>query len=233
MSRFEPKATRANKTSDAKSPDEVVKQILQIHAILPGQKPDRQFNIPVRGNTQQSAQPMEPSAQQPVQPVAHQSAQPVQPVAHQSAQPVQSQHEPTPFQPVQSQQFREPPQPQQLQQSLQGQQLQQPPQPQQLQQPQHSQPDHSNPTGLDGATAMEPSRSLSKSKSSHPSTIPMQVPGSRTESVPHDVKEKIAQELPPSTLLHSNPKPEARKDDLLRRKDSETEETEEFHDAQS
>ena len=37
--------------SDGQTPDEVIKQILQIHAVIPGQKPDRQFNIPQRNNT--------------------------------------------------------------------------------------------------------------------------------------------------------------------------------------
>jgi hypothetical protein len=41
-------------SSDGKTPDEVAKQILQIHAILPGQKPERQFNIPIRSSTQQT-----------------------------------------------------------------------------------------------------------------------------------------------------------------------------------
>ncbi|KAF2822618.1 hypothetical protein CC86DRAFT_396811 [Ophiobolus disseminans] len=194
-----------NAKVDAKSPEDVIKQILAIHAILPGQKPDRQFNIPVRTTQQQSAQPKEPSAQQPVQPVTHQSAQ-----------PVQTQHEPTPFQSVQSLQSQQPVQSQQ---------------PNQSQPPQHSQQDASIPANLDGAI-LEPSRSLSKSKPSHPSIIPMQHTR-QTQEPPQHVKEKIAAELPPSTLLHSNPRPEARKDDLLRRKDSETQEDDEFHDAQS
>jgi hypothetical protein len=38
---------------------------------------------------------------------------------------------------------------------------------------------------------------------------------------------------PPSKLLHSNPAPEPTRDDKLRRKDSETQEEDEFHDAHS
>lgn len=38
---------------------------------------------------------------------------------------------------------------------------------------------------------------------------------------------------PPSKLLHSNPAPEPTRDDKLQRKDSETQEEDEFHDAHS
>jgi hypothetical protein len=44
---------------------------------------------------------------------------------------------------------------------------------------------------------------------------------------------ELAAELPPSKLLNSNPEPEPRRDDALRRMDSETQEVEEFVDAQS
>lgn len=190
-------------SSDAKSPDEVVKQILAIHAVLPGQKPEQKFDIPVRTNTHQNAQPTEPSAPQPpVQLDTHHPAQPVQPAQ------VPPQHEPTPFQPLQSQ---EPQQPQQVLQS------QEPVGP---------------PSNLDGAANLEPDRSLSKNRTSHPSIIPMET-NTGTQELPPDMKKKIDVELPPSTLLHSNPKKEARRDDLLRRKDSETQEDDEFHDAQS
>lgn len=53
---------------DGKTPEEVTKQILQIHAILPGQKPDRQFNIPSRTNSLKPTRTNEPAAthQQPI-----------------------------------------------------------------------------------------------------------------------------------------------------------------------
>lgn len=38
---------------------------------------------------------------------------------------------------------------------------------------------------------------------------------------------------PPSKLLHSNPAPEPTREDKLQRKDSETQEEDEFHDAHS
>lgn len=43
-----------NARVDATTPEEQVKQILQIHAVLPGQKPDKQFSIPQRNNSIQS-----------------------------------------------------------------------------------------------------------------------------------------------------------------------------------
>jgi len=50
-----------NAKVDGKTPEEVVKQILQIYAILPGQKPDKQFNIPERTNTQQTTSTSTPT----------------------------------------------------------------------------------------------------------------------------------------------------------------------------
>lgn len=58
--------------SDGKTPEEAVKQILQIHAILPGQKPEKQFNIPSRTSsihrtqTNESTRPIQQV--QPAQP---------------------------------------------------------------------------------------------------------------------------------------------------------------------
>jgi hypothetical protein len=53
--------------SDGKTPAEQVEQILQIHSILPGQKPERQFEIPIRNNSIQktTSEPTVP-AKQPV-----------------------------------------------------------------------------------------------------------------------------------------------------------------------
>jgi hypothetical protein len=47
------------------------------------------------------------------------------------------------------------------------------------------------------------------------------------------MREEIGKAIPPSKLLNSNPEPEPRRDDKLRRMDSETKEDEEFVDAQS
>jgi hypothetical protein len=47
------------------------------------------------------------------------------------------------------------------------------------------------------------------------------------------MREKIDQAIPPSKLLNSNPEPEPRRHDRLHRKDSETQEDDEFVDAQS
>ena len=49
--------------SDGQTPDEVIKQILQIHAVIPGQKPDRQFNIPQRNNSIQQPADQQQTAQ--------------------------------------------------------------------------------------------------------------------------------------------------------------------------
>lgn len=71
-SHIRPKLT---KSSDGKTPEEVVKQILQIYAILPGQKPDKQFNIPSRTSSVHQAH-------------AHESTQPIEQVpTEQSAVP--------------------------------------------------------------------------------------------------------------------------------------------------
>ena len=53
------------------------------------------------------------------------------------------------------------------------------------------------------------------------------------ENVSSEMKDKIAEELPPSKLLHSNSKVDAPSRDSLTRQDSRTLETDEFHDAQS
>jgi hypothetical protein len=86
-----------------------------------------------------------------------------------------------------------------------------------------------------GSAVHEASHSLSKSPFAadplNPAVVPhgkpMVDPGTLTESM----KVRIAQELPPSKLLNSNPEPEPRRPDVLRRKDSETQQDEEFVDA--
>jgi hypothetical protein len=169
---------------------------LQIYAILPGQKPERQFNIPERTTAQQSAHPTEIPTQQASYPDTHQSTQSTQPQPKAAPEPV----------------------PQEVPQLQQG---------------------VSN-LNLDGPAAYEVDRSLSKGSlqqdPSNPPVVPAPTVMSKSQPVnnlPAHTEPKFAKELPPSTLLHSNPKAEARRDDLLRRTDSETEETEEFHDAQS
>jgi hypothetical protein len=227
-------STVANNCRDGKNPEEVVKQILQIHAILPGQKPDQQYNIPERTHTQESAQPTETSPQHRVPPV----------VAHQSSQPIPHQPEPTAHQYEQPQQFQQHQQSQQPQQVQQSQQVQQPQQPLQSLQPQQSQQPHQpvqyqdiqqgvGNINLDGPAALEPSRSLTK-KSVHMHAPDSSVLSQRQgDNISPERKAQIAAELPPSTLLHSNPKQEARRNDRLHRTDSETQETDEFVDAQS
>jgi hypothetical protein len=200
--------------SDGKGPEEVTKQILQIHAILPGQKPDRQFNIPVRSSSQlQGIQqpPQQPAAQQPTsqpsavqqptsQQVAPEQAVPQHTSSQQSTQPI-------PFEPVP------------------------------VVAPHPSQQAVSNPSNLDGSTSLEPDRSLSKgtfrTNPSNPAVVPLGVPKPMPVTISESRERELAAELPPSKLLNSNPEPEPRRDDALRRMDSETQEVEEFVDAQS
>lgn len=67
----------------------------------------------------------------------------------------------------------------------------------------------------------------------NPPSIPFQRPGPEAANVAPELHEKIAQDLPKSKLLHSNPEPEPKNPNLLRRTDSNTEEVDEFVDAQS
>ncbi|RMZ68523.1 oxysterol binding [Pyrenophora seminiperda CCB06] len=184
-----------NAKVDGKTPEEVVKQILQIYAILPGQQPDKLFRIPSRMNDVQHAQTEESA--QPIEQVP--TGQTVQSL--EAGQPVQS--EPTS---VQSQPVVMP----QQQQSV------------------------GPPTPFDGTSTHAP---LSKHSSqptdpSNPPTVPFQKPHLVPEISPEN-QEKFAKELPPSKLLNSNPEREPRRDDLLRRLDSQTHEEDEFHDAHS
>jgi hypothetical protein len=226
------------KFSDAKSPDEIIQQILAIHAILPGQKPEHQFDLPSRPKAhEQSNQPTEhlstsqnptpqPSASQPS--TLQQSAP--QSFVHQETVPQQS--------PIQSSAPRESapqlssPQPPLSQPS---------PQPSQAQSAQ-SQPGtflqySQSPVGnLDGSSTQAPSHSLVKgtfaSDPSNPSVVPHGKPMARpNDDISESMREQIARELPPSKLLNSNPEVEPHRNDTLRRKDSETLEVEEFVDA--
>ncbi|CAO2649835.1 Nn.00g011270.m01.CDS01 [Neocucurbitaria sp. VM-36] len=172
-----------NAKVDGKTPEEQVKQILNIHAILPGQKPQRQFNIPTRTN---SLQPTE--VKQPVH--SEKPAQPVHPVRTE---------------------------------------------PQALPQHQEQVVSGLNNLNLDGPAA--PRHSIPKdTHASKPLNNPL-VPSHELKSpageLSPETRDKIAEELPPSKLLHSNPAPEPKNPDLLRRKDSETQEDDEFVDAQS
>lgn len=174
--------------SDGKTPEEVVKQILQIHAILPGQRPDRRFSIPSRASEADHAHAQEstPSLEQVP---TEQSAIPSEPTT------VQSQPAVVP----------------QQQQSV------------------------GLPNNFDGTSTHTPlsTHSSHPTDSSNPPTLSSESSKSQPETISSQRQEKFAEELPPSKLLHSNPAPEPRKDDLLRRKDSETQEDDEFHDAQS
>jgi hypothetical protein len=184
-------------TSDGKTPDEVVKQILQIHAILPGQKPDRQFNIPSRTNEQPPPQPKE-AVQSMEQVPVEQSAQPTETLQPASSGPTGMQSQPVGMS-------------------------------------QHHQQNVGLPSNFDGIPTHAPlSKNSSLSNdSSHPPTLPLEQPNSQPSAISPEYREIIAKELPPSKLLNSNPEPEPRRDDLLRRTDSETQEDDEFHDAHS
>lgn len=163
--------------SDGKTPEEQVKQILQIHAVLPGQKPDRQFNIPSRTNSLNPTQT---------------------PASTRNIQPVKSE-------------------------------------PQHL--PASEKEVISDFTNLKLDDGLAPRNSLPRDVKIVDTQNQPITPTHKHKSVPDTIsnerKEEIAQELPPSKLLHSNPKDEASKNDALRRKDSETQEEDEFHDAES
>ncbi|CAA9961152.1 Oxysterol binding protein [Pyrenophora teres f. maculata] len=184
-----------NAKVDGKTPEEVVKQILQIYAILPGQKPDRQFNIPSRTNDVQYAQ-IDGSAQPTEQVPTEQPVQSVEEVQSIKSEPTSVQSQPAVM-------------PQQ-QQSV------------------------GFPTNFD-ETSTHASLSKHSSQPNDPSNPPT-VPFQQAQSVPDispENQEKFAKELPPSKLLNSNPAREPRRDDLLRRLDSQTHEEDEFHDAHS
>jgi oxysterol-binding protein-related protein 8 len=175
--------------STGKTPEEITKQILQIHAILPGQKPERQFSIPVRTNsniqcTQSTTQP--PPSDQLDQPVGQTLAE-------------------------KSQQTQKPQEPQQQVGNLID----------------LDEPVSAAPQNLDHSL----SKDTFKSDSSNPAIVPAGKANSQPQTISDSSKAKIDQELPPSKLLNSNPEPEPSRDEKLLRKDSETQEEDEFHDA--
>ncbi|KAI8932272.1 hypothetical protein NX059_010473 [Plenodomus lindquistii] len=205
-----------NAKVDGKTPEEKTKQILQIHAILPGQKPDRQFNIPSRTNSLRPAQthPSQPAVAPSVE------AQPPQPNDHvndlPSVQPVQS--SPTPIESVhRSEQSQSQP----LDAQFVGLNL-----------------DKTLSTNTnDPSSRAPPSQPNVTTDPSKSQPVPFQKIPSETntgiEGLDSHLQQKVEQELPKSKLLHSNPEPEPRRDDMLARKDSDTNEVDEFHDAQS
>ncbi|KAH3920473.1 hypothetical protein HBH56_004990 [Parastagonospora nodorum] len=198
-----------NAKVDGKTPDELVKQILQIHAILPGQKPERQFNIPIRSSTQHSS--TEPTDHQsiPQQPTPQQAtpqeATSPQPAVQQTAS--QDSVQPTSFQPVP------------------------------VPASQNPQEGVGQSISAGGVAHLEPTRSVAKNTfptdPTNPSVVPMGKPRSQPDFISDSTKAKLDAELPPSKLLNSNPAKEPHRDDMLRRKDSETHEDDEFVDAQS
>jgi hypothetical protein len=163
---------------DGKTPAEQVEQILRIHSILPGQKPEKQFEIPIRNNSIQktTSEPPVP-AQQPV-----------------PQQPVPQQFVPQQFVPQQPAAVVE-------------------------------------PIHLDGATTYQTTGDV-KDRTNMPN-----VPVDRAQPQPNQLsqaqRDRVAETNPPSKLLHSNPAEEPHRNDRLRRLDSETQEDDEFHDAQS
>jgi hypothetical protein len=60
---FHPHGQEFIGSSDGKTPEEITKQILQVAAILPGQKPDERFSIPSRKNTSTTIPTSEETAQ--------------------------------------------------------------------------------------------------------------------------------------------------------------------------
>lgn len=177
-----------------------MKQILQIHAVLPGQKPEKQFSIPQRGESLSRQQTQE---QPPVQ--AANGASLAQPEAAFAQQGAQQQ---PPIQQESQQYAKQEPQVQQVQQQLASVDLNQST-PQSRSSNGHE-PINFSPYHPEGDSAYAPPPAQS-----HPAQ-------GQTDEI-----------NPPSKLLHSNPAPEPTRDDRLRRKDSETQEEDEFHDAHS
>ncbi|KAF2623113.1 hypothetical protein BU25DRAFT_350846 [Macroventuria anomochaeta] len=194
-----------NARVDGQTPEEQVKQILQIHAILPGQKPDKQFSIPHRNNSIQQT----PSQQQPAdQQQPAQSANGAS-LEHPEQQRILAQEGAQQQPPVQlhkQQHAKQEPQVQQVQQQLASVEL--------------------NQSTLQAKpnNGYEP---ISFSPYQPDSTYPPPPAQNQPE------QSQTTETNPPSKLLHSNPAPEPTRDDKLRRKDSETQEEDEFHDAHS
>lgn len=177
-----------------------MKQILQIHAVLPGQKPDKQFSIPQRDNSLSQVPSRE---QQPAQSANGASvAQPEQQrvLAQQGAQ------QQPPTQQEQQQYAKQEPQVQQVQQQL-------------------------------ASVDLNQSTPQARSSNGHEpiSFSPYQADSAYTPPPAQNqpAQSQTTEVNPPSKLLHSNPAPEPIRDNKLRRKDSETQEEDEFHDAHS
>ncbi|KAG9198987.1 hypothetical protein G6514_009172 [Epicoccum nigrum] len=188
-----------NAKIDGQTPDDVIKQILQIHAVLPGQRPDRQFSIPQRNN----------SIQQPAdQPLPEQSTNGASSgqLEQESTLAQQAPPQQPPVQQVEAQYAKQDPQVQQVQQQLASVDINQ--LPSQLKSSNEHTPINFSPYQADSAHASPPAQGQ-----------PLQNHTTETN--------------PPSKLLNSNPASEPTRDDKLRRKDSETQEEDEFHDAHS
>ncbi|CBX91384.1 hypothetical protein LEMA_P068920.1 [Plenodomus lingam JN3] len=186
-----------NAKVDGKTPDEQTKQILQIYAILPGQKPDRQFNIPSRTHDPR------PTQTHPAQPATvEQAPQLIEPATNGPSVP--------PTQSTQSSPPSSDGQQQALDQQFVG-------------------------LSLEGKTSSHAplSRPSIPSDPSNPPSLPFQKVATEPGNLDPEMQRKLEQELPKSKLLHSNSEAEPQKKDLLRRKDSNTEDVDEFHDAQS
>ncbi len=183
--------------SDGKTPEDKIKQILQIHAILPGQKPERQFNIPSRTNSLQITQSNQ-FTQQPAQ-------QPAEP----PKQPQQSMEDAKRSGPISTTLLAH----------------------QQKQQDVGNLIDLRSPTG---ETPLHPVESkVPVVNATMINQAALKELKSPTESISSELRDQVAQEMPPSRLLHSNPEKAPQGRNVLRRLDSRTQEPEEFHDAES
>lgn len=185
---------------DAKTPAEQVKQILQIHAVLPGQTPDRKFNIPSRSNSYQvsNSQNHDQSTR------TSQSPQTEKP--SEVANLIDLDDAPAVTTPAATPKKKD-----NMLRSMEALKIEE------------------STTSHGSANLMD----LEPSNPSNQPVLPLHKPKSLPDSVSPEAKEKIAKELPPSKLLHSNPKAESQDSDALRRLDTETQEEDEFHDAQS
>ena len=182
-----------------------MKQILQIHAILPGQKPDKQFNIPQRNNSiQQIPSQQQPAAQQ--QPAQSANGASLEHSERQRILAQEGAQQQPPVQLYEQQHAKQEPQVQQVQQQL---------------------------------ASVELNQSTLQTKSNNgyePISFRPYQPDSAYSPPPaqkQPEQSQMTETNPPSKLLHSNPVPEPTRDDKLRRKDSETQEEDEFHDAHS
>lgn len=186
-----------NAKVDAKTPAEQVKQILQIHAILPGQTPDRKFSIPSRSNSYQVSNSQNHD----------QSARASQPAKSEKPAEVANliDFDDTPA--------ATPKKKDNMLSSMQALKLE----------------ESTSHASAPSANLID----LEPEKRSNQPVLPLHNVKSHPDTVSPEAKERIAKELPPSKLLHSNPKAEAQESDALRRLDTETQEEDEFHDAQS